>query len=62
MYKSLIIENNPRVQAIEINNNVVLFNCYFPCDSRNNNYGDWKLHKCLRDINLMLILAILILF
>ena len=47
----LNIENNARVQAIEINKSVILFNCYFPCDSRNVNYDDWELQKCLRDIN-----------
>ena len=49
--KVLNIENNPRVQAIEINNSVILFNCYFPCDTRNLNYDDWELQRCLRDIN-----------
>ena len=45
------INENSRVQAIEIDRSILLFNCYFPYDTQDANFNEWELQKCFSDIN-----------
>ena len=49
--KQINIPNSNRVQAICIYNKTLILNCYFPCDSQDNNFDDWELIKCLEEIS-----------
>ena len=45
------ISDSSRVQAIDIDNRILLFNCYFPYDTQDANFNDWDLQKCINVIN-----------
>ena len=49
--KPIVVPNSNRVQAINVNNKIIMFNCYFPCDSQNNDFDVWELLKCIEEIN-----------
>lgn len=51
LVKPVAIPNSNRIQAIDFNDKVIILNCYFPCDSQNNNFNDWELIKCLEEIS-----------
>ena len=48
--QQLKLNNSNRVQAVSIDSTFLLLNCYFPCDTQNNNFNEWELLKCLEDI------------
>ena len=48
---SIVKTENNRVQTIQIDERILLFNCYFPYDTRDQNFNDWELQKCLNDID-----------
>ena len=48
---SILKIDNSRLQAIEIDKNILLFNCYFPNDTQDQNFNNWDLQKCINDIN-----------
>ena len=49
--KRIDLPDSSRVQAITLNKSTLIINCYFPCDSQDNNFDDWELIKCLEEIS-----------
>ena len=49
--KQIKIPDSNRIQAININDKIIILNCYFPCDTQDNNFNDWELIKCLEEIS-----------
>ena len=45
-----INHQSSRVQAVEFDSKIIIINCYFPCDTQNNNFNETELIKCLEDI------------
>ena len=49
--KPINIPNSTRTQAITLNNNLIIINSYFPCDTQDENFNEFELIKCLEEIS-----------
>lgn len=52
--QQLKVNSPSRVQAVMVESKIIVINCYFPCDTQNQNFNEWELLKCFEDIRFLI--------